>query len=149
MFNFLMLAQSSNSMSGGSADGTTAMIINGVLLAICLLTVIGGWRWFSKAGQPGWGLLVPFYNMFLMCKIAGRPGWWVILLLIPVVNFIIAIMMCIDIAKNFGKGALYGLGIAFLPFPFWCMLGFGRAQYSGSGSMGGGSAGTGQMAEAA
>ena len=148
MFNFL-IAQSSNSMPGGSGGGTTEMIINGVILAICLLTVIGGWRWFSKAGQPGWGLLVPFYNMFLMCKIAGRPGWWVILLLIPVVNFIIAIILCIDIAKNFGKGALYGLGIAFLPFPFWCMLGFGRAQYGGgSGSMGGG-ADTGQMAAAA
>ncbi|MHB1362174.1 MAG: DUF5684 domain-containing protein [Thermoleophilia bacterium] len=35
----------------------------------------------------GWFAWVPFLNLYLMCKIAGRPGWW--LLLVPLVNIIV------------------------------------------------------------
>ena len=45
-------------------------------VAILTLTVIAAWRVFVKAGQPGWGVLIPFYNLYLICKIARRPGWW-------------------------------------------------------------------------
>ena len=89
-------------------------------------------RSFEKAGEPGWGAIVPFYNIYLMCKIAGRPGWWLILWLIPCVNFIIAIMVCLDIARNFGKGTLFGIGLAILGFIFFPILGFGDARYLGN-----------------
>ena len=52
-------------------------------------------------------------------------------MLIPFVNFIILIILSIDIAKSFGKGAGFGLGMAFLGFIFWPILGFGSAQYQG------------------
>jgi hypothetical protein len=52
-------------------------------------------------------------------------------MLIPFVNFIIAIILCIDMAKSFGKGAGFGLGLAFLGIIFWPILGFGSAQYQG------------------
>ncbi len=51
------------------------------------------WKMFSKAGQPGWASIIPLYNVYIMCKIAGRPGWWLLLFLIPLVNLIIAIIV--------------------------------------------------------
>jgi hypothetical protein len=67
-----------------------------------------------------------------MCKIADRPGWWLILWLIPCVGIIIAIMVCLDIARNFGKGSLFGIGLALLGFIFFPVLGFGDARYLGN-----------------
>ena len=55
--------------------------------------IVALWKVFTKAGQPGWGILIPFLNIYFMCKIAGRPGWWLILMLIPFVNIIILIIL--------------------------------------------------------
>jgi len=100
--------------------------------AIMLLIIIAMWKVLTKAGQPGWAILIPIYNIYVLCKVAGRPGWWVILLLIPFVNFIICIILDIDIARNFGKGAGFGIGLLLLPFIFFPILGFGSAQYEGT-----------------
>jgi hypothetical protein len=102
-----------------------------VLLAIAFLMIAAMWKVFSKAVQPGWASIIPIYNLYVMCKIAGRPGWWVILMLIPFVNLIVIIILCIDIAKSFGNGVGFGLGLFFLGFIFFPILGFGSAQYQG------------------
>jgi hypothetical protein len=47
------------------------------------------------------------------------------------VNIVIAIILNIDIAKNFGKGVGFGIGLILLPFIFYPILGFGSAQYQG------------------
>tara|TARA_R110002124_G_scaffold147152_1_gene312378 strand:+ start:408 stop:791 length:384 start_codon:yes stop_codon:yes gene_type:complete len=109
-------------------------IVGIVLLAIFLVCLIGAWKVFTKAGQPGWGILIPIYNLYLLCKIGGKPGWWWILLCIPFVGIIFAILVCLGIAQNFGKGAGYGIGLAFLGFIFLPALGFGSAKYVGSGA---------------
>ena len=121
----------STARTAGAAGGAMGGII-GLLIAIILIAAM--WKVFTKAGHPGWAAIIPIYNLYIMCKIAGRPGWWVLLMLIPFVNFIIAIILCIDIAKNFGKGAGFGLGLAFLGFIFFPILGFGSATYQGGGN---------------
>jgi hypothetical protein len=100
-----------------------------LLLAIIVLVVAGMWRAFAKAGQPGWAAIVPIYNTYVMTQIAGRPGWWLILFFIPIVNFVVLILMCLDIATRFGKGAGFGIGLALLGMIFWPILGFGSATY--------------------
>jgi len=100
-----------------------------IMLAFALFLLVSYWKVFVKAGQPGWGILIPIYNLYLLLVIAGRPGWWIILYLIPFVNIVIAILVCIDIAKNFGKDAAFGIGLAFLGFIFYPILAFGSAQY--------------------
>lgn len=100
-------------------------------LAVLLLTVAGFWQTFVKAGEPGWAAIIPIYNIYIWCKIVGRPGWWVILLFIPFVNIVIDIILSIDLAKSYGKGAGFGIGIFFLPFIFLLILGFGPAKYEG------------------
>jgi hypothetical protein len=100
-------------------------------IAFIILMVAAMWKVFSKAGQPGWAAIIPIFNTYVMCKVAGRPGWWLILLLIPFVNLIIWIILCVDIARNFGKGAGFGIGLLLLPFIFFPILGFGSAEYQG------------------
>ncbi len=118
--------------ASGAEAGTAGMIAMLVWMAVIVTVIAGMWRVFSKAGQPGWGVLVPIYNVFLMCKIAQRPAWWMILLFVPVVNLIIAVILSVDIAKHFGKGTGFGVGLAFLGFIFYPVLGFSGAQYGGS-----------------
>lgn len=52
--------------------------------ALVLLMVVSQWRVFQKAKLPGWGALVPIYNVYLMFKLAGKPKWTWWLLLPPV-----------------------------------------------------------------
>ena len=85
----------------------------------------------TKAGQPGWACIVPIYNIYILLRIAGRPGWWLILYLIPLVSIVVAVIVAIDIAKAFGKGTGFGLGLAFLGFIFFPILAFGDAKYGG------------------
>ena len=105
-----------------------------IAIAIGLFLIVSFWKVFVKAGQPGWGIFIPIYNVYLLLKIAGRPGWWLILYLIPFVNFVIGIIVDIDIAKNFGKDTAFGLGLFFLGFIFFPILAFGSAEYKSKGA---------------
>ena len=100
-------------------------------VAILTLTVIAAWRVFVKAGQPGWGVLIPFYNLYLICKIARRPGWWIVVLSIPIVNLLFVLFLALDVAKAFSKSVGFGIGMFFLGVVFVPILGFGSAQYNG------------------
>jgi len=101
-------------------------------LALVVLILAGVWKTFTKAGQPGWAAIIPIFNLYILIKVAGRPGWWLLLFIIPVVNLIIGIIVAIDVAKAFGKGTGFGVGLALLGFIFYPILGFGDATYQGS-----------------
>ena len=122
-----LLAQVEYSTQG--EPPSTVSIIFGLLVA--LLLIVAMWKVFAKAGQPGWASIIPIYNLYIWCKIVGRPWWWILLMLIPFVNLIIAIILLIDLAKSFGKGGGFGIGLLLLPFIFFPILGFGSAQYQG------------------
>jgi hypothetical protein len=98
-------------------------------LVIAVLLIASLWKTFTKAGKPGWGAIIPIYNVILLLQIAGRPIWWIVLMIIPVVNFVVAIIVSIDVAKNFGKGTGFGVGLALLGFIFYPIIAFGDAQY--------------------
>jgi hypothetical protein len=98
-----------------------------VIVAIILLAAM--WRIYSKAGQPGWAAIVPVYNVYVLLKIVGRPGWWLLLYLVPVVNLIVWIIVQLDLAQAFGKGVGFALGLILLPGLFHLILGFGGATY--------------------
>jgi hypothetical protein len=100
-------------------------------LAVFFLVLAGFWKTFEKAGKPGWACLIPIYNVFVLLNIARRPAWWFVLLLIPFVNIIVALMIAIDVARNFGKGTGFGLGLFLFGFVFYPILGFSDARYSG------------------
>lgn len=110
----------------GAAMGAGMMIC---WLIVLLLVIIGMWKVFVKAGKPGWAAIIPIYNMIVLLEIAGKPLWWFILMLIPFVNIIVIIIVLIALARNFGKGVGFALGLLILPFIFYPILGFGDARY--------------------
>ncbi len=112
-----------------SYQGSPVAIIFG--LAIGILAIVAMWRVFVKAGKPGWAAIIPIYNYIVMLEIAGRPLWWIFLLLIPFVNIIIVIIVINDISKSFGHGVGFTLGLIFLSVIFWCILAFGPSRYLG------------------
>ncbi len=128
------LAQIEDGTAASEGAGIFAALFGGALglvaLLVFVIVVAGMWKVFEKAGEPGWAALVPIYNIIVLVKIAGREMWWVLLFLLPCVNFVAAVMISLDIARKFGKDTLYGIGLAFLPFIFFPMLGFGDAQYN-------------------
>jgi len=114
----------------GAALGAIFMI---VMLALTALFFVGFWKVFTKAGQPGWAALIPFYNAYILTKIAGRPGWWLLMLMIPLVNIAFGILLAIDIAKAFGQGAAFGVVLLFLLSGIgYLVLGFGDYRYVGA-----------------
>lgn len=100
-----------------------------IILGFVAFFIYCSWKLFEKAGHEGWKSIIPFYNLYIMLEIAGMPGWYLILFFIPIVSLVIAIMMSIKIAENFGKSTGFGLGLAFLGFIFFPILALGDAKY--------------------
>jgi hypothetical protein len=132
MLNFLALLMQAD--SGTTVETVSPVMSTGVMvvaLVILVVTIAAMWKVFEKAGEPGWAAIVPIYNVIVLLKIAGKPLWWIILLLIPFVNFIIIILVYVALAKNFGKGVGFALGLVFLSFIFFPLLAWGDARYQG------------------
>ena len=100
-------------------------------LAFIGFLIAAMWKVFEKAGQPGWAAIVPLYNIYIMLKIGGKPGWWFLLLLIPFVNIIFLIWTYNMVSKSFGKSEGFTAGLVFLGIIFWPILGFGDSVYQG------------------
>jgi len=102
------------------------------IIALAVLMVIGNWVVFTKANKPGWTCLVPIYNLIVVLDIIGRPRWWLFLLMIPLANFVFLVIVFLDLAKAFGKGTGFGVGLLLLGFIFFPILAFGEARYAGA-----------------
>lgn len=134
---------------GGMVAGVFAFaaIILLIILAVYVIGVIGQWKVFKKANQPGWAALIPFYNSYIACKISGVNPWWVlisvggsfILPMIPVVGSILSyavsiyflILLYVSLAKSFGKETGFAVGLILLNPFFMLALGVGKSQYVG------------------
>jgi hypothetical protein len=119
-----------------AAPAAIGMLVMLFQLAILVAIIAGAWKMFEKAGKPGWAAIIPIYNAIVLLEIVGRPIWWIILMLIPCVNIIIAVVVSIDLAKSFGKSELFGIGIWLLGFIFIPILGFGSDRYVGPAAAG-------------
>lgn len=121
---------------GDGGDGIIAALFRTTYFFCCalpfyLLTVAGLWKMFVKAGRPGWPAIIPLYNLWVAFEISGHPGWWMLGLLIPFVNIIVAAVLFYHLALSFGKGLWTTLGLYFLSFITTLWLGFGDAEYIG------------------
>jgi hypothetical protein len=112
-----------------------------ISLVILVIAIAAYWKIFTKAGEEGWKSIIPIYNIVVLLKIVGRPWWWLLLMLIPLVNFVVAIVVMNDLSKSFGHGVGFTLGLIFLSFIFYLILAFGSSQYQGPAGAHGGHAG--------
>lgn len=126
----IILAQS-ETYEPGAAEAVIGVVGTFLYLILLVVLIAALWKIFTKAGKPGWAAIVPFYNLIVLLEIVGRPLWWIVMFLIPFVNIVFAFLLVIDLAKSFGKGIGYAMGLIFLSPIFYPMLGFGSARYHG------------------
>jgi hypothetical protein len=108
-----------------------SIVYSVIMIVIAVVALVAMWKIYVKAGKPGWAAIIPIYNIIVYLQIAGRPIWWIVLLLIPGVNVIIGIILCIDIAKCFGKSGVWGFFmLCVLSIIGILILAFGKAQYT-------------------
>lgn len=107
---------------------STAWII---YIVIAVLFIAAGWKIFVKAGEAGWQVIIPIWNTLVLLKIVGRPWWWILLMLIPIVNLVVWFIVALNLSRSFGHDVGFAIGLFFLPFIFGLILGFGSDTYRG------------------
>lgn len=121
-----------------------------------VLLAAGLWRTFDKAGEAGWKAIIPFYNFYILFKIAwqGKMFWWFIAAVIltgvfatlslnsnlfaylsialMIVTSVMVAVLWYDVSLAYGHGLGYFLGLYFLNPIFIMILGFGSSRYIGN-----------------
>ncbi len=122
--------QFENQYGSAPAEMSPVMII--VWLVILAIYVVSAWKIYVKAGKPGWAAIIPFYNIYVLLKIVGKPGWWLILYIIPIVNIVISLIVSLQLAKSFGRSSLFGV-VALWLFSIigYPILAFDKSKYVG------------------
>ena len=105
------------------------------IFIVAVFMIIAQWIIYTKAGKPGWAVIIPFYNIILLLEIVGKPWWWLFLLFIPFVNIVIIIMMYHQLSLSFGKDSGFTVGLVLLGIIFFPILAFGNAKYIGPGGV--------------
>ncbi len=95
-----------------------------ISIAISILMIVSMWKIFTKAGKPGWAAIIPIYNIYIMCEIASKEWWYILLLCVPIANIYAIYVIYNGISKKFGKTAGFTIGMIFLPFIFFPILAF-------------------------
>jgi|SRR6185312_2930456 len=119
--------------SSGSIQAVLAILgaILIPLIVMAVITLVGKWKIYEKAGKPGWAALIPVYTWIVMLEIVGKPIWWVFLFFIPCVNIVFMIWTINLLSKSFGQSEGFTVGLILLGFVFYPILGFGSYQYLG------------------
>ena len=102
-----------------------------VVLVMAVITIVALWRIFTKAGEPGWGSLVPFYNLYLLFKISWGNGWLFLLAFVPIVNVVVSLIAYYKLCVAFGHGVGFFFGILFLNPIFMMIMAFDSSEYYG------------------
>jgi hypothetical protein len=112
-----------------SDGGSTAVWVLALLWGVLMIVAL--WKVFTKAGQPGWAAIIPIYDWLVLLRVIGRPWWWLLLLLVPFVNIVVLIIMMLDLAKSFGRGVGFAIGLMLFTAIWGLILAFGSSKYRG------------------
>ena len=115
--------------TGGVIVGVFMVLLFLAICAFAVLTVIGRWKIFTKAGQEGWKSLIPIYAEYTTLKILNMEPLLCLLYLIPGANLMLDIVVKVKLAKAFSKGVGFAIGLILLNGIFIMILGFGSAKY--------------------
>ena len=116
-----------------SISSYLGIVVLGILSSIFSLLFIimleSMWKVYRKARKEGWAPFVPIYRTIALLEIIKKPFWWFFMLFIPGVNLIFRIWMVNLLSKKFGKDEGFTVGLIFLPFIFYPLLGMSDAKY--------------------
>lgn len=114
-----------------SAGGGAVMLL--IFLAFFVFEIAAVWKIFTKAGRAGWASVIPIYNAYVLVKIAGKSGFWLLLYFVPLLNIVVGIIILNELARSFGRSGGFTIGLVLLSFIFLPILGFGSDRYIGPG----------------
>lgn len=107
-------------------DMKVVLAIMAVVLLQVVVMAVSMWKLFAKAGHPGWKALIPFYNIFILLKMVGKPWWWFFLMIIPIVNIVFAIWALNLLVRAFGRQDEYTVFTVFFGNVFLPALAFDK-----------------------
>ena len=92
-----------------------------LVLAFFVINIVANWKIFTKANQPGWASIVPFYKSYIAFKIYWGNGW---LFLVPLVlsllgfipllgTLLVIASVVINVITQYKKAVAFGQGIGF------------------------------------
>lgn len=94
-----------------------------IFAVLTIISIYGLYLLFKKAGKQGWEAIIPFYREYVMAQLVGRPTWWVILLIVPILNVFIFYGLYLDLIKSFGKRRFWenaaAVLVPFIVLPLW------------------------------
>lgn len=131
MHTLLAVTTTDTAASGGAAAGSLIAGLIGYVIAVLPIYFI-----FTKAGEAGWQALIPIWNTIVLLKISGKPVWWIVLFLIPIVNIVFLILTYHGLSVSFGHGAGFTVGLVLLPVIFFYILWLDGSTYRGPGGTG-------------
>lgn len=112
----------------GAIAGFTKLISDTILfilsLGIATFFIASIWKLYTIKGYPGWYMFIPVYNLYIMSEIADVPFLALFLLIVPILRWIIAFFFIYSIARAYGKGLLFTIGLIILPVIFVPLLAF-------------------------
>ena len=120
------VANTTAAAAGASTGSLVGGLIGYLVYAFALVGV------FKKADEPVWQAFVPIWNAIVLIKVSGKPIWWIILLLIPIVNIVILVLVYHGLSTSFGHGAGFTVGLIFLSIIFLYILGYDSNPYRGA-----------------
>jgi len=104
-----------------------------IWLAVIVFMIIVNWKMFTKAGKPGWASIIPIYNIIVLFEIIGYKWYYIFLLflgVIPVIGQIALILFVISysikLAKSFGQGVGFGIGLWLVNPIFVAIIAFSK-----------------------
>lgn len=143
MYNYSNYYYSTSALDSSSSVAGILGVIAGLGLfvwvlsmAVTVLMIVSMWKVFTKAGKPGWASIIPVYNIVVLFQISGLSPWLLLLFIVPFINFIaipvLMILLNVKLAKAFGKGGGFAVGLIFLNAIFMPILAFSDAEYQGA-----------------
>lgn len=116
----------------GIADNTNTSLSNFIIaititcVILSIILIFCYYKLFEKNGEKGWKAFIPIYNMYILMNIASMNPFSLFLLLIPIVNLFVLALLSVNLANKYNKGALFAIGLLFLPFIYYPILAFSK-----------------------
>ncbi|UWX96840.1 DUF5684 domain-containing protein [Arthrobacter zhaoxinii] len=109
-------------------------LFGGFLVMLVISAVVGGLAMmgmFKKAGRKTWEAFIPVYSTVVLFRIAGMSGWWLLALMVPILQIVAMVLLAINLAKVFGQTAVIAVLLVLFSFVMYFYLSYGSARYLG------------------
>ncbi len=104
-----------------------------IWIALIVFLIIANWKVFKKAGKPGWAAIIPVYNVIVLLEIIGYKWYYIFLFclgFIPIIGQIALVLFVISysikLAKSFGQGVGFGIGLWLVNPIFIAIIAFNK-----------------------